>query len=156
MWDEHCWLSCCLGIVGHPTNKPCLSYWDLCIDHLFHHPDSDSEKYISCLGALIFHCWRCPPLYRCHFFILISFQLLKLNLLCFAAPCVLVHQFFTRPNAINPSGGPDNLRPSISNFFIFQNESLLGPLWQKRMQTPPPTPPSLDLTIRAKVVLEVF
>ena len=130
-------------LVGHTTNKPCLSYWDLCIDHLFHHPDSDSEKYISCLGALIFHCWRCPPLYRCHFFILISFQLLKLNLLCFAAPCVLVHQFFTRPNAINPSGGPDKLRPSISSFFFIFNIYLFWGRNGKKGCKPHPLPPRL-------------
>ena len=69
-----------------------------------------------CLGALIFHCWRCPPLYWCHFFFSISFQLLKLNLLCFAAPSCIGAPIFHSPQRHQPIRRAR--QPATFNFFF--------------------------------------
>ena len=128
-------------LVGHPTD----SKWSLpFILGPLHwsaiSPFRFREIYIMS-WCPICHCRRCPPLYWCHFFFSISFQLLKLNLLCFAAPSCIGAPIFHSPQRHQPIRRAR--QPATFNFcefFFFKIYLFWGRFGKKRMQTPPPTP----------------
>ena len=101
----------------------------------------------------ICHCRRCPPLYWCHFFFSISFQLLKLNLLCFAAPSCIGAPIFHSPQRHQPIRRAR--QPATFNFcefFFFKIYLFWGRYGKKKGCKPHPLSPSLKLTSRATMI----
>ena len=129
-------------LVGHPTD----SKWSLpFILGPLHwsaiSPFRFREIYIMS-WCPICHCRRCPPLYWCHFFFSISFQLLKLNLLCFAALLYWCTNFSLAPTPSTHPAGQTTCDLQFLTFFFFKMNLFWGRFGKEGCK-PHPLPPRL-------------